>query len=215
MPRSSALKLSGGLLLAASAWTLGIALTSRPAAPVPDRWAAGIVQTGSATSAMGTTPTMGRSRPIELDIPAIDVHTSVAEVGLNPSGTIEVPHPGPDYDAAAWYRYSPTPGERGPAIIEGHLDTTEGPSVFYRLGALHPGDQVDITRADGRSAIFQITAVRRYAKAAFPTAEVYGDLDHPGLRLITCGGDLDPVTHHYQDNTVVFADLLSTFGAPI
>ena len=207
MRRSSGRKLSGGLLLAASTWTLGIALTS-PAAPVPDRWAAGIVQTANATSAMG------RSRPIGLDIPAIDVHTSVGQVGLNPNGTIEVPQPGADYDAAAWYRYSPTPGELGPAIIEGHLDTAEGPSVFYRLGALHPGDQIDITRADGRSANFQITAVRRYSKEAFPTVEVYGDLDHPGLRLITCGGDLDPVTHHYQDNTVVFADLVPAPGAP-
>jgi hypothetical protein len=162
-----------------------------------------------------TAAALGRSRPVELDIPAIEVHTSVAEVGLNPDGTIEVPHPGADYDSAAWYRYSPTPGERGPAIIEGHLDTTEGRSVFYRLGALHPGDRIAVARADDSSAVFQVTAVRQYAKAEFPTAEVYGDLDHPGLRLITCGGDLDPVTHHYQDNTVVFADLVPDPVAPV
>lgn len=127
--------------------------------------------------------------------------------GLGADGQIEVPAVGPDYDKAAWYRYSPTPGERGPAVIEGHLDTPEGaPSVFYGLALLTAGDEVEVVRADGKTLTFLITEVARYAKAEFPTSAVYGDLDHPGLRLLTCGGSLDE-EGNYRDNVVVFGTL--------
>lgn len=151
-----------------------------------------------------------RSEPIALDIPAIGVHTEVFPIGLNPDGTIAVPAPGPRYDSAAWYRYSPTPGQVGPSVIEGHLDSaSDGPSVFYRLGELEPGDEISIGRADGLTAVFRVTGRRSYPKAEFPTSSVYGDLDYPGLRLITCGGGLDSTTRHYLDNTVVYAALAS------
>jgi sortase (surface protein transpeptidase) len=118
-----------------------------------------------------------------------------------------MPAPGPTYDTAAWFDRSPTPGEVGPSVIAGHLDSAhDGPSVFYRLGAVTPGDAVRISRADGSTVTFTVTEVVRFAQADFPTDDVYGDLDHPGLRLITCGGQLDPVTRHYLDNTVVFAN---------
>lgn len=148
------------------------------------------------------------SEPVAIEIPSIGVDSAVGEVGLAPDGTIEVPAPGPTYDLAAWYRHSPTPGELGPAIVEGHLDTPDGePSVFYRLGELAAGAPILIRREDGRVATFTVTEVGRFAKAAFPTAAVYGDLDHPGLRLLTCGGPLDPATGNYRDNVVVFAAL--------
>jgi sortase (surface protein transpeptidase) len=219
--RSSVLTLSGALLLGASTWAIGIGLMPGAVAPRPSTAAAGTLDgdaAGNLDSDLDSddaAASIGRSQPIALDIPSIDVHSQITELGQNPDGTIEVPQPGPEYDAAAWYRYSPTPGERGPAIIEGHLHTERGPSVFYRLGALLPGDEIDIRRADGRLAIFRVTAVREYTKTQFPTADVYGDLDHSGLRLITCGGDLDPVSHRYLDNTVVYADLIGAAGAPV
>jgi hypothetical protein len=148
-----------------------------------------------------------RSVPVALVIPALGLRSELRDVGLAPDGGIEVPAVGPDYDKAAWYRYSPTPGELGPAVLEGHLDTPEGkPSVFYGLALLTAGEDIQVVRADGKTLTFLITEVARYPKAAFPTAAVYGDLDHPGLRLLTCGGSLD-ADGHYRDNVVVFATL--------
>ena len=148
------------------------------------------------------------SVPIDLEIPSIGVHVGMFDVGLQADGEIEVPAPGPRYDAPAWYRNSPTPGELGPAVVVGHVDTPSGaPSVFYRLGELTPGRQIHLRRADGLVATFDVTDVRQVGKADFPTDDVYGNLDHAGLRLITCAGPLDPVTGHYRDNIVVFAAL--------
>jgi len=149
------------------------------------------------------------SEPIAIDIPAIGVHSEVQQVGLTAERTIEVPAPGPLYDQAAWYKYSSTPGAIGPAIIVGHVDSaTDGPSVFYHLGGLQPGDEVLVTRRDGTVAIFTVEAVRRYPKDDFPTELVYGHTDYAALRLITCGGTFDRAERNYLDNVIVFATLV-------
>lgn len=152
-------------------------------------------------------PTMARSKPVALDIPAIDVHSDLQDLGLESDGALEVPA-GPHYDEAAWYRYSPTPGSLGPAVLLGHIDSaTNGPSVFFRLGELKPGDEVSVTRADGSAAIFIVDKVHSYPKDDFPTELVYGDIDHAGLRILTCGGAFDDAAGHYLNNVVVFASL--------
>ncbi len=154
-------------------------------------------------------PTLPRSKPVSLDIPSIGVHSVVRHLGQADDGALEVPAPGPHYDEAAWYRYSPTPGSLGPAVMLGHVDSaTDGPSVFFRLGELEPGDRVSITRADDSVAVFVVDQVRRYAKDDFPTELVYGDIDHAGLRILTCGGAFDDLAGHYEDNIVVFASLV-------
>ena len=108
----------------------------------------------------------------------------------------------------AWYRYSPTPGSLGPAIILGHIDSAaDGPSVFFRLGEMRRGDRIVVTRADGSIARFVVDAVQSFSKSAFPTQRVYGDIDHAGLRVLTCGGPFDSATGHYLRNIVVFASL--------
>lgn len=152
--------------------------------------------------------TFPRSRPVSLDIPSIDVHSVVRDVGRTAEGALETPAPGPFYDDAAWYRHSPTPGSLGPAVLLGHVDSaSNGPSVFFRLGELRRGDRVSVTRADGSVAVFVVDEVHRYAKDNFPTGTVYGDIDHAGLRIITCGGAFDDAAGHYLDNIVVFASL--------
>jgi len=109
----------------------------------------------------------------------------------------------------AWYRYSPRPGQTGPSTIEGHIDSAaNGPSVFFRLGALHPGDSIAITRSDHTIATFRVDKVAEYPKDAFPTAAVYGDTATAQLRLITCGGTFDSTAHSYNDNIVVYASLV-------
>lgn len=162
-----------------------------------------------ATLPDGTTvpwvPPLPRSAPVAIAIDSIGVDSPLGEVGLAPDGTLEVPAPGPAYDRPAWYRHSPTPGEAGPAVIEGHLDHPDGrPSVFYRLAELTRGSVIEVRRADGRTATFRVTSVGRHKKAAFPTSAVYGDLNHSGLRLVTCGGPLGR-DGTYRDNVVVFA----------
>lgn len=149
-------------------------------------------------------PVLPRSLPVSLDIPAIGVHTSLLHLGLNRDGSLEVPW---KPLMAGWFDKSPTPGEVGPAVIAGHVDSWQtGPAVFYRLGQLSPGDRVDITRADGTMATFHIDGVRAYAKADFPTLAVYGNTNQADLRLITCG-DWNPSRQEYDGNIVAFGHL--------
>jgi sortase (surface protein transpeptidase) len=111
-----------------------------------------------------------------------------------------------DY-VTGWYKYSPTPGELGPAIIVGHVDSYKGISVFWRLRELVPGDTIDITRADGSVAKFQVNSLQQFDQTNFPTQAIYGDINYAGLRLITCGGTFNRKTGHYDHNMVVFASL--------
>lgn len=162
----------------------------------------------------GARPPLGPSRPTSLSIPAIGVHTPVNPIGLAGDGSLAVPQAGPHLNQAAWFQNSPSPGQPGPSIIEGHVDSTEGPSVFFRLGEIHPGDSVIVRRSDHRVLTFHVDAVRDFSKAAFPTRLVYGskDLSQPTLRLITCS-DYDATIHHHVGNEVVFAHLAHTSGA--
>ena len=148
---------------------------------------------------------MAASVPLRLEIPAIGVDSDLMELGLLEDGTLEVP---PDGFPAGWYDGGPTPGELGPAVLAGHVDWVTGPGVFYDLDMLVVGDEVRVTRSDATVAVFRVSALGQYAKDEFPTDLVYGDLDHSGLRLITCGGAWNRATQHYEDNTVVFADLV-------
>jgi len=151
-----------------------------------------------------------RSRPTRLDIPAIGVRTSLMQLGLEEDGTIAVPPLGRD-EPAGWYRYLSAPGERGPAVILGHVDSArEGPAVFFRLGELAPGDQFTVDRADGWRAHFTVRRIGVYQKTEFPSDAVYGQVGGAEVRLVTCGGPFDRSTRHYRDNIVVFAALTST-----
>ena len=140
--------------------------------------------------------------PVRVVVPAIGVDSPLMRLGLNADGTMQVP---PTAFPAGWYTGSPTPGERGPAVLAGHVDLNYKHAVFHDLAALRPGDTVTVVRADASIATFRVTLVRAYPKDAFPTAAVYADTADPELRLITCGGDFDRATGHYVDNTVVFA----------
>lgn len=197
--------------------TAGAAGTTTGAIPAPPRPASGTAARRDGTARHDGTvahgPVLARSLPVSIAIPAIGVRSRLLDVGRNPDGTIQVPplNDPPLTNEAAWYEFSPTPGQRGPSIIEGHVDSArDGPSVFFRLGALRPGDLVNVTLADHQVAVFKITGVRRYSKDRFPTSAVYGDTDYAALRLITCGGDFDAKTRHYLASVVAFASLLSS-----
>ena len=149
-----------------------------------------------------------RAAPIRIRIPRIGVDSTLLRLGQASDGSIAVPGPGPHYNQAGWYRYSPVPGAVGPAVVVGHVDSAaDGPSVFFRLGSLRPHDQVQVTSSNGALVTFTVTRVLRVAKSAFPTGLVYGDTPGPELRLITCGGSFDRSTGHYRDDVVVLATL--------
>jgi LPXTG-site transpeptidase (sortase) family protein len=134
------------------------------------------------------------------------VESELIHLGLDPDGAVAVPQPGPDYDRAAWFTGSPRPGDVGPAVIEGHVDSAaNGPSVFFDLGRLAVGDRIQVTRADGSVVTFAVYDVQLVPKDDFPTLDVYGNTPGAELRLITCGGDFDRDARSYVDNVVVFA----------
>ncbi|MFJ8541549.1 class F sortase [Streptomyces sp. NPDC093586] len=175
------------------------------AAPPPARTAP------SAQSAAGPARPLGRSVPVGLRIPVIGVDTPVMRLGLEPDGTVQVP-PVTDHDRAGWYRHSPTPGQVGPSVVLGHVTVgTHGDGVFRHLARLRPGDRIEARLENGTVAVFAVTSVRTVAKAEFPTRDVYGDVDRPELRLITCGGPHDG--DGYRDNVIVFAELTATTTA--
>jgi LPXTG-site transpeptidase (sortase) family protein len=151
--------------------------------------------------------TLARSAPMRLRIPAIGIQAPVAAVGLNANDTVQVP-PLNDHNLTGWYEYGPSPGQRGPAVLLGHVDSVTGISVFFHLKDLHKGDKIYITLADGKTATFAVDGLQRVSKTAFPTSAVYGKLSYAGLRLITCGGTFDPTTGHYADNIIVYAHLV-------
>ncbi len=130
--------------------------------------------------------------------------STLTSLGLNTDGSVHVPD---SFSIAGWFNGSVTPGQVGPTVILGHVDSTSGPGVFFRLGDLRPGDNVTVARLDGTVVTYRITAVRQYPKSHFPTFDVYGNTPVPTIRLITCGGAFDSTTHHYLSNIVAYGQL--------
>lgn len=165
---------------------------------------------GTAPATAGAHP-LARSVPVRLRIPAIGVDTSVMSLGLNSDGTVAVP-PIEAHSPAGWYDGSPTPGVTGPSVILGHVTVGQyGDGVFLHLSKLAVDDRIEIGLKDGATATFAVDSVQTVAKAHFPTDRVYGNVDHPALRLITCGGSRITGSG-YQDNVIVYASLTSGAG---
>jgi Sortase domain len=157
-------------------------------------------------SAKGPVP-MPESEPVSIEIPSLGVSSEVMDLGLRPDGSMEVPlgaYP------AGWYTAAPTPGELGPAIIAGHVNWNGDPGVFFELHKMTPGNEITVRRRDGSTALFGVDNVAQYPKNEFPTEAVYGNIDHAGLRLITCGGIFDSSADSYLDNIVVYASLIGS-----
>jgi sortase (surface protein transpeptidase) len=143
--------------------------------------------------------------PTRVRIPAIGVEADSVPLGLRDDGSIEVPS---DFDTTGWWADGPEPGEVGPAVLLGHVDSRAGPAVFFELKSLQPGDQIHIDRTDGTTVTYRVERLEQHPKDAFPTDAVYGPTDQPELRLVTCGGDFDREVRSYRDNVIVYASLL-------
>ncbi|MEV4703316.1 class F sortase [Actinoplanes sp. NPDC049316] len=141
--------------------------------------------------------------PVRLRIRALRVDSPLQRLGLRPDGTVEVPaRP----DVAGWYERGPRPGQPGPAVVLGHVDSRTGPGVFARLRTVRPGTLIGVDRADGSKVTFRVTRVAQTSKTAFPTDLVYAPTLDATLRLVTCGGSFDRDRGSYRDNVIVFAD---------
>ncbi len=199
---TAALGVVGVVLLLMGLRPPEVAASSAPASavPIPTR----------------TGPTSPAARPVEpapvrLEIPRIGVDTAVVPVGLNPDGTVLVP-PAEPSAPAGWYRFGVAPGEPGPAVLLGHVDSYQGPAVFSRLSTLERGDDITVRRDDGMTAAFTVESVRTHLKREFPTEVVYGPSVEPVLRLVTCGGTFDRDRRTYLSNVVVYATSATISG---
>jgi Sortase domain len=213
-PAAPLVVLGCGLVLAVTAvavWSLGR----------PDEPAAGRPLPGRALAAEWPGPTLPQpatperqrrlvnlvdrnaAPPRRIRIPAIGVSARVGPLRREPDGTMQTPTVWQD---TGWYKPGPEPGERGPAVITGHVDSTGGPAVFYRLSELHRGNLISIRRADRSLLRFRVEGLERWPKAEFPTRRVFRTKTRISvLRLVTCSGDFDRSTGHYLDNTIVYA----------
>jgi len=142
--------------------------------------------------------------PVSVQVPSIGVRSDLLRLDVDDTGVLVPPDP---YDVAGWFTGGPVPGEVGPAIIAGHVDSRAGPGVFFRLEEIRPGDAILVTRSDGSVASFSVRRVESYPKTDFPTERVYGPTPGHELRLITCGGEFDRSRRSYLDNIVVYAVL--------
>lgn len=153
---------------------------------------------------------LSESDPVRLRIPDIFIDTNFVPLGLQDNGEIEIPE---GYTEVGWYTYGPTPGEIGPSVVLGHVDSYQGPGVFLFLGQLKEGSVVYIDREDGTTATFRVTALERYNRDEFPTEKVYGNLDYAGIRLITCSGTYNRDTLEYDRVLVVYGELVDEAAA--
>jgi len=141
--------------------------------------------------------------PVRLRIPELHVDSRLQDLGLQPNGAVAVPS---SPTVAGWYERGPRPGQPGPAVILGHVDSHTGPGVFVNLSTVRLGTLVRVDRADGSTVMFRVSRVSRVPKVSFPTDLVYAPTLDPTLRLVTCGGSYDHSRGSYRDNVIAFAD---------
>ena len=180
---------------------------SRSASPSPEPSPSRTAKpTPTPTTARRTLPApLAPSDPVKVVVRKLGIDRRPIRLGVTKDNALEVPD---DAEDLGWYTGGPTPGAAGAAVVAGHVSYNK-PGVFYRLATLERGDTIEVERKDGRTAVFTVSGTRVYPKDEFPTDDVYGFVDRAALRLITCGGDYDAKTRHFDDNIVVYADMTS------
>lgn len=196
-------RFAAGLVILAGLFAVGIGLGQQHGFSLADMFKP------AAKAPPGDFPVLEPSPPTRIAIPAIGVAAPVHAVGRAEDGTVATPalHL---RNEAGWYREGPSPGQYGPAIIVGHVDTKDKPAVFHRLRELIPGQRIEVVRRDRTVAVFEVNSVEQFAKTALPVPRVFQDFSRPGLRLITCGGAWVGGATGYADNVIVFASLVES-----
>lgn len=176
--------------------TLAVGVADRPASSAPVN--------AAPAAAPPAQPGEQAADPVRIRIPTIGVDAAVGPLLVDENGVL----PPPDsFEETGWWKEGPEPGEIGPAVIAGHVDSYRGPAVFFDLDDIEAGEEIFVDRADGTTAVFVAQRTERHPKDEFPTEAVYGDTPGPQLRLITCGGAFNETERTYLDNVIVFATL--------
>ncbi len=201
--------LAGGLVAAVVA-SGGLALAPDIASPAGERSA--VVAVPATRSQPGvpaprSTASAAVAEPVAVALPRLGIRSELDRLHLQSGGELAAP---PRWDVAGWYAGGSRPGQRGPAVIAGHVDGPDGPAVFWQLRDVRAGDRVEVARADATTAQFVVTRTLAVPKSGFPTEEVYGPTQQAELRLITCTGPFDRRSGHYTDNLIVFATVVSS-----
>ncbi len=142
--------------------------------------------------------------PAKLKVEKLGINTAFELLDLKENGELSVPE---SYETVGWYIQSPLPGETGPMVVVGHVDSKTGPAIFYDLGDLEVGDKIVVIKASGEEVVYRVRELERYTQNEFPTESVYGNTEGPELRLITCSGEYNQGTGRYSHNLVVYADI--------
>lgn len=146
--------------------------------------------------------------PTTFSIPSLNIEDAPVEsVGLDKDNKMDIPKKDED---VGWYNLGPKPGEKGNAVIAGHLDTKTGaPAVFYELNKLKPGDELSVKAKDGKEYKYAVTDVKSYELDKFPLQEVFGSGGKARLNLITCEGTYNRSSKLYSHRLVVYSELKS------
>lgn len=172
----------------------------QPASPSLSALAAPAADADALTAAPQDTAQLVAA-PVAIEAPTVGISTGLVAVGKTPDGALAVP----DFGMAGWYRHSARPGDAGPAVLAGHVDSTRGPDVFFTLRDLTPGDEVTVRRGDGTAVAFVVEEVETTDKDELPVDRIFADTQESTLRLITCGGVFDATARSYDSNVIVYA----------
>jgi hypothetical protein len=140
-------------------------------------------------------------KPVQMRIAAHGIDAWVVPVGVEEDLSLEVP----PAEQIGWYRYGPSPGAEGSAVLAAHVDYGGAPGAFFDLRHVVEGDRVEIVYDDGSVAYWEIVANRTYLKENVPVEELFDRSGEPRLVLVTCGGIFDRESRSYLDNVVAFA----------
>ncbi|RII20267.1 Sortase family protein [Streptomyces sp. YIM 130001] len=176
--------------------------------PQPASAAATDTRTTNQAPAATDVKPLGFSLAQRVKIPAIQVDAPIQPVGLDAEGFVDAPPP-EQANLAGWFTGAVSPGEKGTSVVVGHVDNNAGPAVFYGLGSVEKGNRVEVTRGDGKTAVFEVYGIEVFDKNNFPGDKVYGSSGKPELRVITCGGGFSK-SNGYDGNVVVFARMVSS-----
>jgi len=186
-----------GALSNESGFFIGTTSTIRPAE-------AALSGNGPTTTTSEAIYTHDIGVPQRIVIESIGVDATIMPVGLQANGDMEMPH----WHVAGWFKYGPTPGAQGPAVIVGHLDSKHGEDVFYHLTEVSLGDEIQVMDAQGNVAVFAVDSEEKIRKINLPTERIWPETSQPLIRLITCTGFFDKITKHYISNFIVYGHLV-------
>jgi len=183
------------------------ACDSAATSEVPEARMSHPMNANAASTVLPIGKTEASSNPVRLIIPAIAINAPVEWIGTQSNGDLATPAQNP-WEDVGWYNLGPHPGERGSAVMDGHLDRPGGyPAVFWRLHDLHIGDEILVMNTSGKTLHFQVTRIAFYTPQEAPIQDIFGNWGGTYLNLVTCAGDWIPSQHQTNLRLVVYTSL--------